>query len=113
VEIKHGAVAIIPCENLDESRAFYERIGFAVTSLYPHQGYCVLHDSHGASIHLTRVEAGWIDPERNVHGVYFYTENVRELAGAFGVRAETEPWGLVEFAVSDPGGTLVRIGWPC
>ncbi len=113
MEIKHSAVAIIPSENLGESQEFYERIGFNTTSAFPHQGYCILHDSKGASIHLTLVEPGWLDPKRNAHGVYFYAENVQELAESLGERAETKPWGLIEFAITDPGGTLVRIGWPC
>lgn len=108
---KHSAVAIIPCSDLDASQAFYERLGFAVTSIYDAHGYRILHDPHGASVHLTRVEPGWIDPERNTHGLYFYSENVEALAADFGCRAEAKPWGLREFAVSDPDGTLVRVGW--
>jgi len=50
--------------------------------------------------------------ESNAHGVYFYAEDVEALAAAMGVRAERKPWGLIEFAVSDPSGTLVRVGWP-
>jgi len=29
-----------------------------------------------------------------------------------GCRAEDTPWGMYEFAVSDPDETLVRVGWP-
>ncbi len=25
---------------------------------------------------------------------------------------EAKPWGMFEFAVSDPDETLVRVGWP-
>jgi hypothetical protein len=25
---------------------------------------------------------------------------------------EDKPWGMIEFALSDPDETLVRIGWP-
>jgi catechol 2,3-dioxygenase-like lactoylglutathione lyase family enzyme len=110
--ITHSAVAIVPCIDLDASQAFYERLGFEATSVYPHQGYRILHDSEGASIHLTRVDPGSVDPERNAHGIYFYAENVAALADATGCRAEHKPWGLIEFAVSDPDGTLVRVGWP-
>ena len=66
----------------------------------------------GASIHLTRVDPGSVDPERNAHGIYFYAEDVEALAAAMGCRAEHKPWGLIEFAISDPDGTLVRVGWP-
>lgn len=108
----HSAVAIVPCSNLDASQAFFEKLGFLATSVYPHQGYRILHDGGGASVHLTQVEADWVVPERNSHGIYFYAENVVALAAGMGCRAERKPWGLVEFAISDPDGTLVRIGWP-
>jgi hypothetical protein len=55
---------------------------------------------------------GWVVPERNAHGVYFYAENVEALAIELGGQAEVKPWGLIEYALSDPDGMLVRIGWP-
>jgi len=112
MDFRHMAVAIVPCSDLDSSQAFYERLGFRATANYPHHGYRILHDGGGASIHLTGVAPGSVDPERNAHGVYFYAEEVEALAAAMGCGAEHKPWGLVEFAVSDPDGTLVRIGWP-
>jgi len=39
VDIRHMAVAILPCDDLDASQAFYERLGFQATSVYPHHGY--------------------------------------------------------------------------
>jgi catechol 2,3-dioxygenase-like lactoylglutathione lyase family enzyme len=110
--IKHSAVAIVPCDDLDASQAFYGRLGFQATSIYPHQGYRILHDVNAASIHLTRVDPGSVDPERNAHGIYLYSEDVAALAAAMGCTAQHKPWGLIEFAVSDPCGTLVRVGWP-
>jgi catechol 2,3-dioxygenase-like lactoylglutathione lyase family enzyme len=112
MDIIHQAVAIVPAGDLDASQAFYERLGFTATSVYDLHGYRILHDAAGASIHLTRVDPGWIDAGRNAHGIYLYAENVAELAAALGCIAETKPWGLIEFAVSDPEGTLVRVGWP-
>ena len=112
MDIRHMAVAILPCADLDASQAFYERLGFHATSVYPFQGYRILQDAKGASVHLTRIEPGWVNPDRNAHGVYFYAEEVEALAAAMGCRTEHKPWGLIEFAVSDPTGTLVRIGWP-
>ncbi len=112
MEIVHSAVAIVPCNDMEASQAFYEQLGFQVTSIYPHDGYRILHDRKGASIHLTQVDPGWVVPERNAHGIYFYAEDVEVLAIAMGCSIEPKPWGLIEFAVSDPSGTLVRIGWP-
>ena len=78
----HSAVAIVPASDLDAAQAFYEKLGFAATSVY------------------------------HAHGIYFYSENVEALAARVGTRARSMPWGMKEFAVSDPDGTLVRVGWP-
>lgn len=107
----HCAVAIVPCSDLDDSQSFYEQLGFSVTSDYAAHGYRILDDASGASVHLTRAEPGSLVPERNAHGLYLYSEDVDELAASFGCTADLKPWGLREFAVSDPDGTLVRIGW--
>ena len=111
MELKHSAIAIIACNDLDESQAFYERLGFAVASRYDAQGYRILQDAAGASVHLTHTEPGWVFPDRNAYGVYLYSEDVDALAAEFGYTADAKPWGLREFAVSDPNGTLVRVGW--
>jgi catechol 2,3-dioxygenase-like lactoylglutathione lyase family enzyme len=112
MEQQHAAVAILPAHDLDESQAFFERLGFAVASRYDVQGYRILRDSSGASVHLTKVDPGWVDADRNAHGVYLYSKDVEALAAEFGQTADPKPWGLREFAVSDPAGTLVRVGWP-
>jgi catechol 2,3-dioxygenase-like lactoylglutathione lyase family enzyme len=112
VEFKHSAVAIVPASDLDASQSFYERLGFTATSVYDAHGYRILHDSNGASVHLTRVQPGVVDPHRNAHGLYLYSEDIEALAARMGCRAQTKPWGLREFAISDPDGTLVRVGWP-
>jgi hypothetical protein len=112
MDMTHGAIAILPYEDLEAGQAFWARLGFTATSSYRVHGYCILHDARGASVHLTRVARGSVAPERNAHGVYLYAEEVEALAAEFGVGAERKPWGLIEFAVSDPSGTLVRVGWP-
>jgi catechol 2,3-dioxygenase-like lactoylglutathione lyase family enzyme len=111
MEIRHAAVAIIPCNDLDESQAFYEQLGFVATSVYEAQGYRILHDASGASVHLNRVDPGWVEPDRNAHGIYLYSDEIDALAASFDCRPIAKPWGLREFAVSDPNGTLVRVGW--
>ena len=60
MEIKQAAVPIIPSNDLDATQAFYERLGFGLTSNYAAHGYRILHNGAGASVHLTRTEAGWI-----------------------------------------------------
>ena len=109
---KHGAVPILPCTDLARSEAFYARLGFGATAVFGAQGYRILHDREGASLHLARVQAGSVSAAENVYGVYLYSERVEELACVFGQAAELKPWGVREFAVIDPDGTLIRIGWP-
>ena len=106
--------AILPCNDLDASEAFYARLGFA-----RRQGddrYRVLIDRHGRMVHLNAAMKGWLIPGKNPFGLYLYTEEVDELAVACGTLLlkppEDKPWGMYEFALSDPDQTLVRVGWP-
>ena len=72
----------------------------------------------GGYPHLTDAVEGWLVPGRNPFGLYLYLEDVDSLAAEFrdetlGKRApEEKPWGMYEFALSDPDETLVRVGWP-
>lgn len=114
----HHVAAIIPCNDLDASEAFYARLGFARAEGSDDPGYRILSDGQGGHIHLSSTVAGWVVPSRNAFGVYVYAEDVDRLAAAFsseiiaGTSATDTPWGMYEFAVSDPNGTLVRVGWP-
>jgi hypothetical protein len=42
----------------------------------------------------------------------FYLEDVDAAAREFQKSPEDKPWGMYEFAMSDPDETLVRVGWP-
>lgn len=123
MEIRHSVAAIIPCNDQDASEAFYARLGLKRSpediASGRHPDYRILHDGAGGSVHLNAVVPGWVAPDRNPFGVYLYTEQVDELAREFPdeilgrvKRPEDKPWGMYEFAVNDPNGTLVRIGWP-
>ncbi len=110
----HTLTAILPCTRLDASEAFYAKLGFARVSNYP--DYRILSDGKGADLHLTRTDVSWLAPPDNPFGLYLYTEDIDELAESLGdlilQKPEAKPWGMYEFALSDPDGTLVRIGWP-
>lgn len=110
----HRTTAIVPCCDLDESEAFYGRLGFQLTSDYG--SYRILADGKGWHLHLTKVEGWPANVEDNPFGLYLYVEDVdavadrvRELIIEKGSPC-AKPWGTYEFAVSDPSGTLVRIG---
>jgi catechol 2,3-dioxygenase-like lactoylglutathione lyase family enzyme len=110
----HRAVAIVPASDLDASEAFYKRLGLEVVSDYGH--YRILADSHGLHLHLNKVDGWPPQTEDNPLGIYFYVDDVdaianqvRELIIEKGA-PHRKPWGTYEFAVSDPSGTLVRVG---
>jgi hypothetical protein len=110
----HSLTAILPCNDLDASEAFYARLGF--THRDGDDGYRMLSDGRGGTIHLTAAVEGWLIPGRNPFGLYLYAENVDELAEALADlllhEPENKPWGMYESALSDPDQTLVRVGWP-
>jgi glyoxalase/bleomycin resistance protein/dioxygenase superfamily protein len=115
--------AILPCNNLDASEAFYHRLGFTrPESAKPAKGeddrYRILSDGQGGHLHLTDAVEGWLVPGRNPFGLYLHTDDVDALAAKF--KGETvnnrgpehKPWGMYEFSLSDPDETLVRVGRP-
>jgi catechol 2,3-dioxygenase-like lactoylglutathione lyase family enzyme len=116
-EQQHSVVAIVPCNDIEASTAFYRRLGLDVLSDYG--TYRILGDGKGWFLHLSSESPrGWVVPGRNPNGLYLYLEDVDGLAARVGDlvagngQAEDKPWGMYEFALSDPDGALVRIGWP-
>lgn len=111
----HLAVAILPCGDLDQSEAFYRRLGLDVESDFGN--YRILSDHRGLHLHLRKAEEGWLPgPENNPFGIYLYVDDVDDVAERVSdliIEAGTpneKPWGTHEFAVGDPDGVLVRIG---
>ncbi len=115
--------AILPCNDLDISERFYHRLGFTCADgPRPPRGetdsYRLLSNGSGGYLHLTDAVEGWLAPGRNPFGLYLYSEEVDALAAEFrdeiiGKKPpEDKPWGMYEFALSDPDQTLVRVGWP-
>lgn len=111
---EHRLTAILPCNDLDKSEAFYARLGFGRQNDDP--GYRILSDGNGGHLHLTAAVDGWLVPGRNPFGLYLYTDRVDELAALLSDlllhKPERKPWGMYEFALSDPDETLVRVGCP-
>jgi hypothetical protein len=114
IPFEHTLTAILPCNDLDASEAFYALLGFSKRGDYGDDR--ILSDGSGASLHLSKEPEGWLIPGRNPCGLYLYTENIEELAARMGNRLihppEDKLWGMFEFAVSDPDETLVRVGRP-
>ncbi len=113
---EHHVAAILPCSDLAASQAFYERLGFALSRDHGH--YRILADGRGWHLHLRSIELGEAIPADNPFGLYLHAEDVDAVADR--VRdliiepgaPHAKPWGMYEFAVSDPDGVLVRIGRP-
>ena len=110
----HRAVAIVPSDDLDASQSFYARLGFKLASDYG--DYRILADGRGWHVHLTKVRGWPKNVEDNPLGLYLYVEDVdavaeqvRDLIIEKGA-PHAKPWGTYEFSVSDPSGTLVRVG---
>jgi catechol 2,3-dioxygenase-like lactoylglutathione lyase family enzyme len=78
--------AIVPCNDLDASEAFYKRrLGFVRTDGAKavggeDDGYRILAEGKGGAIHLTGAVNGWLVPGRNPFGLYLTTEDVDRLA---------------------------------
>jgi len=111
-------VAILPCNDLDTSERFYNRLGFVRRVESEDPDYRILSNSAGGHLHLTCADKGWLVPGRNPFGLYLYLEDVDGLAAAVQdlrpgrLGPEDKPWGMYEFAIPDPDETLVRVGWP-
>jgi catechol 2,3-dioxygenase-like lactoylglutathione lyase family enzyme len=114
--VEHEASVILPCNDVDATQAFYERLGF--TTVAGEAGFRILSDGRGWQIALRPAEPGWVIPDRNSYGIYLYcddvdavAERVRDIIIERGA-PHRKPWGMYEFAVGDPDGVLVRIGRP-
>ncbi|WP_213981473.1 VOC family protein [Sphingomonas sp. dw_22] len=112
--IAHRATAILPCSDLERSTGFYARLGFALVSDHGH--YRILSDGRGWDLHLRVEDMAALQAPLNPFGLYLYAEDVdavaekvRELIIEPGA-PHAKPWGMYEFAVSDPDGVLVRVG---
>jgi hypothetical protein len=78
----HALTAILPCNDLDASEAFYARLGFTRTG-GAYENYRILADRQGGNLHLNKAVEGWLTPGRNPFGLYLYTEDVDALAAEF------------------------------
>lgn len=116
-------IPILPSRDLDATAAFYAPLGFTVPGRWP--GYMVLAHGSGMELHV------WLhpdeDPLTNDVACYFRFDTaaeVRELHVAWAATglpgqgvprllppAETD-YGLVEVALVDADGSLVRLGGP-
>jgi catechol 2,3-dioxygenase-like lactoylglutathione lyase family enzyme len=117
------AIPILPCRSIDETVAFYSRLGFSLVKRFdPHHPYAIIaRDGGDLEIHFFAMPA--LNPAESYGGCYLRVDDADALHRAFAAGAalpsegiprltsiEDKPWGLREFAVVDPSGNLVRVG---
>jgi catechol 2,3-dioxygenase-like lactoylglutathione lyase family enzyme len=111
---------ILPARNLDETRAFYQKLGFV--SWHNGRGpwaYEIFSRGH-LVIHF--FEEPELTPSENDTSCYWrvrdadwcYQEFARLNLQSEGIprltAPEDQPWGMREFTLVDPSGNLVRVG---
>jgi catechol 2,3-dioxygenase-like lactoylglutathione lyase family enzyme len=115
------AIPILPARDLNETRAFYERLGFQAAGWWPTEfgGYAILHRGD-LNMHFFSFKD--ISPAQNYAQCYWRVNDVDALYAEFRAAGlsrsgtprlesvEDKPWGMREFSVIDPNGNLVRIG---
>ena len=111
---------ILPSRDLDETRAFYQAIGFQPWFQgRGNPGYEILSRGH-LVVHFF-LERG-LDPAANDAGCYLRVKDAdrfHEHCSVLGLPGlgiprmsppRDEPWGMREFNIVDPSGNLLRIG---
>lgn len=113
------AIPILPSRSLDETLAFYGRLGFEGKTCGAGNSYAIL--TRGA-VELHFFLHRELRPAESCAGCYIRVSDVEEIYRAF-ARAglprkgiprmddlSEKPWGMREFAVVDPDGNLLRVG---
>src|SRR5687768_12392201 len=115
------AIPILPARDLDETRRFYEALGFGTAGLCSSDfgGFAILVRVD-LSMHFFRYDD--LSPTENYAQCYWRVKDVDALHAECqkadlprsGVPrldgVGDKPWGMREFAIVDPNGNLVRIG---
>lgn len=104
-------VPILHVQDARKAASCYARLGFSVEG--EHQFgpgmpiYAFLKRGENA-LHLSE-HKGDARPDTLL---YFYVDDVEEIARGFGVEIREQPWGLREVALTDPDGNRWRVGAP-
>ena len=121
-------IPILPCRSIDDTLAFYEALGFAVT--YRQERPNTFAAIVRGGIELQFFVLKGLEPGANYSTCYVLVDDVDALYGAFtnGIRAATGrvpsrgyprigpvrdmTYGVRQFIVVDPAGNHIRIGQP-
>ena len=114
--IRGQVIPTLPARDIDETVAYYERLGFELVAAYPGDQRYVIIRRDDAELHFYEFP---VDPKQNLSGCYLRIGDAAALHDEWEA-ARTEilqpltetDYGLREFAVSDPNGNLIKIGSP-
>ena len=110
---------ILPSRVFDNTAAFWAKLGFREVARYP--GYLILK-RRGIEFHF--FESPELDPSENNAGTYVQvtdSDALHQECLALGLPDEgiprltpikDESWGMREFSLIDPDGSLYRFGTP-
>jgi catechol 2,3-dioxygenase-like lactoylglutathione lyase family enzyme len=112
------AIPILPSRALNETLAFYRRLGFE-GRVHSHGDYAILVRGSVELHFFTHCE---LIPAESSAMCYIRVSDVESIHQAFGLAKlppkgiprmtalQDKPWGMREFAIVDPDGNLLRIG---
>lgn len=115
------AFPVLPARDIAAAEAFYRACGFATRGRWDDLGYLIMRLD---LIELHFFSHASLDRFRSDHGAYLRVVDARALHERLSVLAlpadgiprltplEEKPWGMLEFALVDPDGNLLRIGQP-
>lgn len=108
--------AFVPSRDYANSKAFYRDMGFTLASdmgdvAYFHLGDCsfLLQDFYQAALADNFMMHLLVEDAAAWHAAL----SKADLVGKYGVRLsalEEQPWGMLDFTITDPSGVLWRIG---
>lgn len=105
----------LPVRDMGEATRFCEAAGFDVEQY--DEGFAFVHFDDQSVFDLARIEG--LDPATNHAGCYIITDDAdtwhaRFAAAGLSVTSiEDMPWGMHEFALTDPSGNRIRVGRHC
>jgi catechol 2,3-dioxygenase-like lactoylglutathione lyase family enzyme len=113
-------IPILPSDNFDETVRFYERLGFAEQGKWPNEYLILQRPGDGFELHFWFKDS--VDPKENDVACYVRWDTADEAQALHDEWAavDVEPgrlhppcqtdYGLLEFALIDGHGNLVRVG---
>ena len=111
---------ILPSQDLDATIAFYGPLGFSVAARHDLPDPYLILRRGGVELHFFPVSG--LDPSASIAGAYVHLQHVDPLYEEFARVVHwsppqprlhppaDKPWGMREFAMIDPDGSLLRFG---